>query len=136
YMFITGPDVIKTVTHEEVTKEELGGALTHNTKSGVAHFAAEDDQTCLTMIRELLSFIPSNNAEDPPFVLTSDDPSRSDDSLNTLIPAEPNLPYEMKDLIRKIVDDGRFFEVQEHFAANIVVGFARLGGRSVGIVAN
>jgi propionyl-CoA carboxylase beta chain len=136
YMFITGPDVIRTVTHEEVTKEELGGAMTHNVRSGVAHFAADNDQACLTMIRELISFIPGNNAEDPPFVPTSDAPGRSEDALTTLIPEDPNLPYDIKNLIKLVVDDGHFFEVHERFAANIVVGFARLGGRTVGIVAN
>jgi propionyl-CoA carboxylase beta subunit len=136
YMFITGPDVLKTVTHEEVTKEDLGGAMTHNSVSGVAHFAADNDEQCLSMIRELLSYIPSNNAEDPPFVATNDDPMRTEETLNTLIPAEPNQPYDMKTLIKLVVDDGHFFEIHQHFATNIVVGFARLGGRSVGIVAN
>ncbi|HEY7162902.1 MAG TPA: acyl-CoA carboxylase subunit beta, partial [Acidobacteriota bacterium] len=136
YMFITGPDVIKTVTHEEVSKEELGGAITHNSVSGIAHFATEDDQSCLTMIRELFSYLPSNNVEDPPFVETSDDPSRTLDALQSLVPEEPNLPYDMKTLITEVVDDRKFFEVQSHFAQNIVIGFARLGGRSVGIVAN
>ena len=136
YMFITGPDVIKIVTHEEVSKEELGGAITHNSVSGIAHFATEDDQSCLTMIRELFSYLPSNNAEDPPFVETSDDPARTSDSLLTLVPEDPNLPYDMKALITEVVDDRKFFEVQSHFAPNIVVGFARLGGRCVGVVAN
>lgn len=136
YMFITGPDVIRTVTHEEVSKEELGGAMTHNAVSGVAHFAAEDDQSCLSTIRDLLSYIPGNNAEDPPFVQTSDDPARVEDSLNTLVPEDPNLPYDMKNLIQLVVDDATFFEIQSHFALNIVVGFARLGGKTVGIVAN
>jgi propionyl-CoA carboxylase beta chain len=136
YMFVTGPDVIKTVTHEEVTKEDLGGALTHNAKSGVAHFAVDDDRACLATIRELLSYMPSNNMEDPPTVATDDPADRSDPELETLIPAEPSRPYDIKRLIAAVVDDRRFLEVQEHFAANIVVGFARLGGRSVGIVAN
>ncbi len=136
YMFITGPDVIKTVTHEEVTKEELGGAITHNTVSGVAHFAADHDRHCLAMIRELFSYIPSNNAEDPPYVETSDDSAREEESLNRIVPEDPNLPYDIKDLIRLVVDDGHFFEVHRHFAANIVVGFARLGGHTAGIVAN
>jgi propionyl-CoA carboxylase beta subunit len=136
YMFITGPDVIKTVTHEEVSKEELGGAITHNSISGVAHFAADDDQSCLTMIRELFSYIPSNNLEEPPFHSTSDDPGRTEDSLNHLVPEDPNLPYDIKSLIGLIVDDSIFFEVQKHFAMNMVVGFARLAGRTVGIVAN
>jgi propionyl-CoA carboxylase beta chain len=136
YMFITGPDVIKTVTHEEVTKEELGGALTHNATSGVAHFAVEDDQSCLASIRELFSYLPSNNTDDPPFVKTSDNPSRTEESLLTLVPEDPNLPYNIKVLIHAVVDDGNFFEVQSHFAQNIVIGFARFAGRTVGIVAN
>ena len=136
YMFITGPDVIKTVTHEEVTKEELGGADTHNQRSGVAHFEGENDADTLAMVRELLSFIPSNNLEDPPFVPTDDDPNRRDPSLGTIIPDSPNKPYDMHDLIRGVIDDGYFFEVQPAFARNIICGFARLGGRSVGIVAN
>jgi propionyl-CoA carboxylase beta subunit len=136
YMFITGPDVIKTVTHEEVTKEELGGAMTHNTTSGVAHFAADNDPHCITMIRELFSYIPSNNAEDPPFAATADDPQRAEEALNSLIPEDPNRAYDMKSLIQLVVDDGVFFEVHRHFASNIVVGFAHLGGRTVGIVGN
>jgi propionyl-CoA carboxylase beta chain len=136
YMFITGPDVIKTVTHEDVTKEQLGGAMTHNAVSGVAHFAAEDDEACISMIRELLSYIPSNNLDDPPYVPTSDDPGRAEEALNDLVPEEPNLPYDIKDVIKRVVDDGIFFEVQQYFALNIVVGFARLNGKSVGIVAN
>lgn len=136
YMFITGPDVIKTVTHEEVTKEQLGGAMTHNAVSGVAHFAADDDEACLSMIRELLSYIPSNNLDDPPIVPTADDPARADEALNTIVPEEPNLPYDIKELIRLVVDDGNFFEVQQYFALNMVVGFARLNGKTVGIVAN
>jgi propionyl-CoA carboxylase beta chain len=135
-MFVTGPDVIKTVTHEEVTKEELGGAITHNAKSGVAHFAAEDDRACLALIRELLSYLPSNNMEEAPRGAASDPTDREDLSLDTLIPAEPNRPYDIKDLIRVVVDDVRFLEVHAHYAPNIVVGFARFGGRSVGIVAN
>jgi propionyl-CoA carboxylase beta chain len=136
YMFITGPDVIKTVTHEEVTKEELGGAMTHNATSGVAHFAVEDDQSCLASIRELFSYLPSNNSDDPPFVKTFDDPSRIEESLITLVPEDPNLPYDIKVLIHAVVDDGIFFEVQSHFAQNIVIGFARFAGRTIGIVAN
>lgn len=136
YMFITGPDVIKTVTHEEVSKEELGGAMTHNAVSGVAHFAAKDDQSCLSMIRDLMTYLPSNNAEDPPFVESSDDAARTEDALNAMIPEDPNLPYDIKDVIRLVVDEGTFFEVHRHFALNIVVGFARLGGRTIGIVAN
>jgi propionyl-CoA carboxylase beta chain len=136
YMFITGPDVIRTVTHEEVTKEELGGAMTHNSVSGVAHFAAEDDADCLRLIRELLSFIPVNNLEDPPRHTTADPVDRMDERLNTIVPESPNQPYDIRDIIHAVVDDGYLFEVHEHYAKNIVVGFARLGGRSVGIVAN
>jgi propionyl-CoA carboxylase beta chain len=136
YMFITGPDVIKTVTHEEVTKDELGGAHTHNETSGVAHFMANDDAECLSEIRELLSFVPSNNLEDPPRRECTDPIDRADEKLDTLVPSESNIPYDIKDAINLVVDDGYFFEVQEHYAKNIVVGFARLNGRSVGIVAN
>jgi Acetyl-CoA carboxylase, carboxyltransferase component (subunits alpha and beta) len=136
YMFITGPDVIKTVTHEEVTKDELGGAMTHNAKSGVAHFAAEDDEHCLRLTRELLSFIPSNNMENPPFVPTSDPVTRTDETLNTIVPEQSTQPYDIRDIIHSVVDDRYFFEVQPHYAQNIVIGFARLGGFSVGIVAN
>ncbi len=136
YMFVTGPDVLKTVTHEEVTKQELGGAMTHNATSGVAHFVSRDDADCLAMIRELMSFLPSNNVEDPPRRVTTDTPGRRDESLNTLVPPDPQLPYDMKDVIHTIVDDNYFFEVHEHYAKNIVVGFARLDGRPVGIVGN
>jgi propionyl-CoA carboxylase beta chain len=136
YMFITGPDVIKTVTHEEVTKEQLGGAMTHNETSGVAHFLAHDDAECLSMVRELLSFVPSNNLEDPPRKPCTDPIDRADAALDKIVPAQSNLPYDMKDVIHAVVDDAYFFEVQEHYAKNIVVGFARLDGRSVGIVAN
>lgn len=136
YMFVTGPDVIKTVTHEEVTKEELGGAMTHNVKSGVAHFAVEDDRACLGLIRELLSFMPSNNMEEAPRVPTDDPPDRESPELDQLVPADPMKPYDIKDLIRAVVDEGRFREVHEHFAPNIVVGFARFGGRTAGLVAN
>src|SRR5919107_46248 len=136
YMFITGPDVIRTVTHEDVSKEELGGADTHNSVSGVAHFAADSDEHALLLVRELLSFIPSNNMEDAPRVETSDPSDRRIESLNTLVPEASNQPYDMRDAIHAVVDDGYFFEVQEHYAPNIVVGFARLGGRSVGVVAN
>ena len=136
FMFITGPDVIKTVTHEDVTKDELGGALTHNQKSGVAHFAADSDEHCLRITRELLSFIPSNNLEDPPFVATADPSNRADAKLNSIVPENASQPYDIRDVIRPVVDDGYFFEVQELYAPNIVIGFARLGGRSVGIVAN
>jgi len=136
YMFVTGPDVIKTVTHEEVTKQELGGAMTHNAKSGVAHFAARDDRECLAMIRELIGFLPSNNLEDPPVLRSADPPERTDESLDHMVPEDAMQPYDIKDVIHRIVDDGYFFEVQEHFAQNLVVGFARLDGRPVGIVAN
>lgn len=135
-MFITGPDVIKTVTHEDVSKDELGGAMTHNVKSGVAHFAADNDEHCLRLTRELLSFIPSNNMENPPFVSTSDDSNRIDEKLNSMVPESSNQPYDIRDIIHSVVDENYFFEVQEHFAPNIVIGFARLGGFSVGIVAN
>ena len=136
YMFVTGPDVIKTVTHEDVTKDTLGGALTHNEISGVAHFMAHDDAECLAMVRELLSFLPSNNLDDAPRKVCTDPIDRADASLDSIIPDESNQPYDIKDVICKIVDDAYFFEVHEHFAKNIVVGFARLDGRSVGIVAN
>jgi propionyl-CoA carboxylase beta chain len=136
YMFVTGPDVIKTVTHEEVTKQELGGAMTHNATSGVAHFISRDDAECCAMIRELFSFLPSNNLEDPPRRATSDPIDRREESLNTIVPEDSQKPYDIKDVIHGIVDEGHFFEVHEHFAKNIVVGFARLDGRSVGIVAN
>src|SRR5262245_22679540 len=135
-MFVTGPDVIKTVTHEEVSKEDLGGAMTHNVKSGVAHFAVDDDRACLQLIRELLSYLPSTTPQEPPFVKSEDPSEREDAALDALIPAEANKPYDIKQLIRSVVDEGRFLEVHEHFAANIVVGFARFGGKSVGIVAN
>ena len=136
YMFITGPDVIKTVTHEEVSKEDLGGAVTHNEKSGVAHFACEDEAAAISTIRELLSFLPSNNAEEPPLAACTDDPTRADPALRTLVPENPNKPYDMKALIAAVVDDRQFFEVQPDFAQNMVIGFARIGGRSVGVVAN
>jgi propionyl-CoA carboxylase beta chain len=136
YMFVTGPDVIKTVTHEDVTKDALGGAVTHNEISGVAHFMAHDDQECLAMVRELLSFLPSNNLDDPPRKETQDDPGRADAALDTIIPTESNQPYDMVEVIARVVDDGYFFQVQEHFARNIVVGFARMAGRPVGVVAN
>jgi propionyl-CoA carboxylase beta chain len=136
YMFVTGPDVIKTVTHEEVTKQELGGAMTHNSTSGVAHFISRDDADCCAMIRELFSFLPSNNLEDPPRKATNDPIDRRELSLNSIVPENPQTPYDIKDVIHAIVDDGYFFEVHEHFAKNIVVGFARLDGRPVGLVAN
>jgi propionyl-CoA carboxylase beta chain len=128
--------VIKTVTHEEVTKEQLGGAMTHNETSGVAHFLAHDDAECLSLVRELLSFVPSNNLDDPPRKPSTDPVDRSIDSLDRIVPSESNLPYDMKDVITAVSDDSYFFEVQEHYAKNIVVGFARLNGRPVGIVAN
>lgn len=136
YMFVTGPDVIKTVTHEEVTKEELGGASTHNQKSGVAHFAAEDDKHCLLMIREMLNFLPSNNMDDPPKMQTTDEPDRLVEDLKDFIPDNSRKPYDMKELIKKVVDESYFLEVHQQYAPNIIVGFARFNGRSVGIVAN
>ena len=136
YMFVTGPDVIRTVTHEEVSKEALGGAMTHNERSGVAHFAVEDDRECLALIRTLLGYLPSNNLDGAPRVEPSDPPEREDEQLDALIPEAPNQPYDMLDLVHAVVDDGEFLEVHQHFARNIVVGFARLGGQSVGIVAN
>jgi propionyl-CoA carboxylase beta chain len=136
YMFVTGPDVIRTVTHETVTKEELGGAMTHNERSGVAHFAVENDQECILLIRELLSFMPGNNIDDPPRGETSDPPDRAGESLDRIVPESPNQPYDMLDVIQTIADDGYFLEVHRHYAKNIIVGFARLGGRSVGVVAN
>jgi propionyl-CoA carboxylase beta subunit len=136
YMFVTGPDVIKTVTHEEVTKEELGGAMTHNATSGVAHFAAADDRDCLALVRELLAFLPSNNLDDPPRVAGGDRPDREDPSLDVLVPAVPSQPYDMLDVIHAVVDDANFLEVQQHYARNIIVGFGRLDGQSVGVVAN
>ncbi len=136
YMFVTGPDVIKAVTHEQVTKEDLGGAMTHNERSGVAHFAVDDDEACLLLIRELLSFLPGNNVDDPPRVESADPPDRADEVLDTVVPDSTNQAYDMLDVIHPIVDDGYFLQVHEHYAKNMLVGFARLGGRSVGIVAN
>jgi propionyl-CoA carboxylase beta subunit len=136
YMFVTGPDVVKTVTHEEVSKEELGGAMTHNATSGVAHFATEDDRECLGLIRDLLSFLPSNNLDDPPRTATADPPDREDASLDGLVPSSTSQPYDMLDLIHVIADEGYFLEVHRHYAKNLIVGFARLDGRPVGIVAN
>ena len=135
-MFITGPDVVKAVTHEEVDKEELGGAYTHSSKSGVTHFLCETEEETLMSIRELLSFLPSNNMEDAPSIPCTDDIRRAEESLMTVIPDDPNMPYDIKNIIEPVVDNHYFFEVMPHFAKNIVVGFARLGGRSVGIVAN
>jgi propionyl-CoA carboxylase beta chain len=136
HMFVTGPDVIKTVTHEEVSKEELGGAATHNSKSGVAHFNGSDEDITLMMIRELLSFVPSNNLEDPPVKPTIDPSERQEESLQTLVPADPNKPYDMLDIIQKVIDNKHFLEVQAQYAQNIIVGFARFAGKPVGIVAN
>src|SRR5690554_4941618 len=136
YMFVTGPDVVRAVTHEDVTFEELGGAMTHNAVSGVSHVAANTEEDALFLTRELFGYIPQNNMEDPPFEPTKDDPLRTEEALNSLVPDDPSKAYDVKQLIRLIVDEGRFFEIHEHFAQNIVVGFARLGGHSVGIVAN
>jgi propionyl-CoA carboxylase beta chain len=136
YMFVTGPDVIKTVTHEEVTKQELGGAMTHNATSGVAHFVAVDDAECLAMIRELFSYLPSNNLDDAPRRATNDPWDRVTPVLNAIVPGNPQQPYDIKDVIHALADDAEFFEVHEHFAKNIVVGFAHMDGRSIGIVAN
>jgi propionyl-CoA carboxylase beta chain len=136
YMFITGPDVIKTVMHEDVTKEQLGGAATHNETSGVAHFMAHDDAECLSIVRELLSFLPSNNLDSAPRKVCTDPIDRADAALDRIVPDQSNQPYDIKDVIHAVVDDGYFFEVQEHYAKNIVVGFTRLNGKSVGIVAN
>jgi len=136
YMFVTGPDVIRTVTHEDVTKDALGGAMTHNAISGVAHFAVADDRECLLLIRELLSFMPGNNLDEAPRLVTEDATDREDESLDALVPVSPNQPYDMLDVIHTVADEGYFLEVHEHYAKNILVGFARLGGRPVGIVAN
>jgi propionyl-CoA carboxylase beta chain len=136
YMFVTGPDVVRTVTHESVTKEDLGGAMTHNAKSGVAHFAVHDDRECLLLVRELLGFLPSNNIDDPPRVETEDPTDRENEDLDRLVPASPMQPYDMVRLVEIIADDGHFLEVHRHHARNLIVGFARLGGRPVGIVAN
>ncbi len=135
-MFITGPSVIKSVTAEEVTAEQLGGAMTHNRTSGVAHFAAEDETDCIQQIRRLLSFLPSNNMDDAPVFANEDDPSRIEEKLNQIIPDNPNMPYDMKDVIRLLVDNGDFYESQEHYATNIITCFARFDGHSVGIIAN
>jgi len=136
YMFVTGPDVIKTVTQEEVTKEDLGGSATHNSKSGVAHFAADDDRACLALIRDLLSFLPSNNLDDPPRGNTNDSPDREDPALDTLVPQSPAQPYDMLDLIHTVADEGYFLEVHRHYAKNLIVGFMRLDGKPAGVVAN
>jgi propionyl-CoA carboxylase beta chain len=136
HMFVTGPEVIKTVTHEDVTKEELGGAITHASKSGVAHFTGSDEEQTLMMVRELMSFIPSNNMDEPPLKICTDPENRADVSLNQVVPVDPNKPYDIKDIIFKIIDDEHFLEVQPHYAANMVIGFARMGGKPIGIVAN
>ena len=136
HMFVTGPEVIRTVTHEDVTKEELGGAITHASKSGVAHFTGSDEEQTLMMVRELLSFIPSNNMEEPPVKICTDPEDRIDTLLNHVVPVDPNKPYDIKDIINKIIDEEHFLEVQPHYAPNIVIGFARMGGKPIGIVAN
>src|SRR5438093_9653277 len=136
YMFVTGPDVIKTVTHEEVTKDELGGAMTHNATSGVAHFAVPDDRSCLALIRDLLGYLPGNNIDDPPRRDTADAIDREDEALDQLVPDSASQPYDMLDLVHAVVDDGVFLEVHEHYARNLLVGFGRLDGGTVGIVAN
>jgi propionyl-CoA carboxylase beta chain len=136
YMFITGPDVIKTVTHETVTFEELGGAMTHNEKSGVAHFATDSEEAALALTRDLMGFLPQNNLEDPPRRETQDDPNRMEEALDTIVPENSNKPYDIKEIVRLVVDDGVFLEVHEHFATNIVVGFGRLDGQTVGFVCN
>ncbi len=136
YMFITGPEVVKAVTREQVTKEDLGGAMTHNAKSGVAHFAAESDEDCLAQIRELLGYLPSNNVEDPPRIEPTDPPDRMEERLKDVIPEDPNTPYDIRDVICAIVDHGKLLEIHEHYAPNILVGFARMNGRVVGVVAN
>jgi propionyl-CoA carboxylase beta chain len=136
HMFVTGPEVIKTVTHEDVTMEELGGAATHASKSGVVHFTGSDEEQTLMMVRELMSFIPSNNMDEPPQKICTDPENRADISLNTVVPVDPNKPYDIKDIIHKIIDDEHFLEVQPHYAANMVIGFARMGGKPIGIVAN
>ena len=136
YMFVTGPNVVKTVTHEQVTSEELGGAMVHASKSGVAHFACENEADVIDKLKRLLSYIPQNNLEDPPWMATNDPLDRESEELNQIVPDNPNHPYDIKDVIKLVVDEGTFFEIHEEFAQNIVVGFARLGGRSIGIIAN
>ncbi|CAG0990108.1 partial propionyl-CoA carboxylase beta chain, partial [Anaerolineae bacterium] len=135
HMFVTGPDVVKTVTHEDVTFEQLGGAIVHNEKSGVAHFAADNEEHCISMIRKLLTFLPQNNMEEAPILRPNDDPLRAEQSLDSIVPDVPSKPYDIREVIHLVVDDNDFFEVHEHYAQNIIVGFARLNGRSVGIVA-
>ena len=136
YMFITGPEVVKSVTQEEVTMNELGGSEVHSTKSGVAHFTADNDMECVMKIRELMSFLPNNNMEEPPFVPTTDSANRIDENLNNLVPTNPNQPYDMRELIVSVADDNNFFEVQEEYARNILIGYIRLNGKTVGVVAN
>ncbi len=136
YMFVTGPEVIKTVTHENVTKEELGGAMTHNSKSGVAHLIGDDDEHSMMMVRELIGFLPSNNMEDPPVRHATDDINREDENLQSLVPADPNKPYDIMTIIESVVDDHNFYEIMPHYAKNMITGFARMDGKSVGIVAN
>jgi acetyl-CoA carboxylase carboxyltransferase component len=136
YMFVTGPDVVKTVTHEQVSFEELGGALTHASLSGVAHFAAEGEEDAVFLVQKLLSYLPSNNMEDAPYVRSEDDPLRMEEALDTLIPDEPNKPYDIRDIITRVVDNGEFLEIMQNYAGNMVIGYARLDGRSVGVVAN
>ncbi len=136
YMFVTGPDVIRTVTHEDVSKEELGGAMTHNARSGVAHFAVHDDEAALALVRDLLAYLPSNNLDDAPVLVNGDPPDREVPELDALVPESPNQPYDMHGVIGAVVDEGVFLEVQQHHAKNIIVGFARMGGRTVGVVAN
>jgi propionyl-CoA carboxylase beta chain len=135
FMFVTGPDVVRTVTHEVVDFEELGGAMSHNTRSGVAHFAMDDEVTCLQEIRRLLAFLPSNNVDDPPRIEPTDRPDREDPALDTIVPDDPTRAYDMHQVIRSVVDDGDFMEVMEQYAGNIIVGYARLNGRSIGVVA-
>jgi len=136
YMFVTGPNVVKTVTHEVVTSEELGGAMAHATKSGVAHFACDNEAETMAAVRKLLAYVPQNNLEDPPFIENSDPADREEEVLNDIVPIDPNKSYDIKDVIQNIVDNGEFLEVHADFATNIIVGFARLGGRSIGIIAN
>jgi propionyl-CoA carboxylase beta chain len=136
YMFLTGPDVIKTVTHEEVSMEELGGAITHNTKSGVAHFAFDDEPQALEGLRNLLSYLPSNNTEEPPSLTCSDDPERRDEKLKTIVPVEPNKPYDVREVLECVVDDRNLLEIQKYFAQNIIIAFARMQGKTVGVIAN
>jgi acetyl-CoA carboxylase carboxyltransferase component len=136
HMFITGPEVIKAVTHEEVSFEDLGGALVHNSVSGVAHFAADNEESCLKMVRQLMGYLPQNNMDDPPAIAPKDDPARADEALDTLVPENANEPYDVKVVIKRVIDMGSFFEIQEHLAPNVVIGLARLDGMVVGIVAN